>query len=186
VSIWLRTLGWLVTVAALAIYAVMMTVTLPHLTALAGGLPMFDMRPGGYDFETAKEILTGLGIEGRNYYIGVQHILDALFPPLIALAVAYWLWRAAPRWRRAGLPMSTMALGLLMGFAFLSSALDLTENLMVENLLHVGPDNVTPSMVNVASQFTLAKSVTATIAYSALLVVGLGPFVARLLGRGRD
>ena len=181
---WQRYLGWGVTLATLAIYALMVTVTLPHLSELAGGMPMFDMRPGGYDYETAREILTALGEEGRSYYAGIQHVLDAIFPPFVGLTLAYWLWRAAPRWRNAGLPMSTMALGILIGLGFLAAAFDLAENAMVDAMLSAGPNGITPSLVSATSALTLAKSVMSTIAYSALLVVGLGPLVARRMRRG--
>ena len=180
---WLKLAGWAVTAAALAVYAVMVMVTLPHLAQLAGGMPMFDMRPGGYDFETARTILAALGDEGRGYYALVQHGLDALYPPLIGLTLCYWFLRAAPRWRRAGLPLSPIALGMLIGIGFMASAFDMTENAAVSTMLAAGPDRVTPDMVSGADIFTRAKSITATFAYSALLVMALLPFASRFWQR---
>lgn len=173
-----RYAGWGVTVAAVSVYVFMVTVTLPHLMALAGGAPIFDMGLG-YDLETATAILTSVGDEGRAYYSRVQHLFDSFYPPLFGLALAYWFWRAAPRWRNAGLPLPRLVLGALIGIAFLAAAFDLTENALVERMLIVGPDGLTAQLVGTASAFTVAKSVAVSIALIALLILGTGPFFAR-------
>ena len=80
----IRTLGWVVTACAVAIYVYMMGVTLPKLAEMAGGLTVFDLRAGGYDLETARTIIANLGSDGAQYYQGVQHLLDSLYPPLLA------------------------------------------------------------------------------------------------------
>ena len=179
---WLRIAGWAVTVGAIAVYLVMVTVTLPHLMALAGQ-PVFDLMPGGYDIDTARSILTALGEEGRSYYVGVQHLLDAAFPPLLGLTLAYWLWRTGRRWRDQGLPMRPIVMGLLIGFAFLATAFDLAENAMVGQMLDLGAEGLTEPLVNAASTFTLGKATVSSIAYTALLVLALGPWVAGLLNK---
>ncbi len=178
----IRALGWMVTLAAIAIYIFMLSVSLPHLAEMAGGMPMFDMR-AGYDLDTARTILERLGEDGRRYYADVQHALDSFYPPLMALAVSYWMWRAAPRWRGAGLPLSNLVLVLLTIIAACSAVFDLTENGLVGRMLTAGPDAVTAETVGLASGFTLAKTVAVTISLSALSVLGIGPSLARLFGR---
>lgn len=179
---WLRIAGWAVTIAAIVVYLIMVTVTLPHLMALAGQ-PVFDLMPGGYDLATAQAIIAALGEEGRSYYAGVQHALDTAFPPLMGLTLAYWLWRAGRRWRAKGLPMRPIVMGLLVGFAFLATAFDLAENTTVSQMLAAGPEGLTEPLVNAASTFTLGKAAASTVGYTALLVLALGPWVAGLLRR---
>lgn len=174
---WVRIAGWAVTIGAVAVYLIMVTVTLPHLAMLAGQL-VFDLRPGGYDLDTARAILTGLGAEGRAYYAGVQHAFDMAFPVLLGLTVAYWMWRAARHWRDVGLRMAPIVFGILTGFAFLAAAFDLAENGLVSEMLVTGPEALTESLVGAASSMTIAKSAASTIAFSALLVLGVVPLVA--------
>lgn len=174
-----RVAGWVATAVTLALYIVMMTVTLPYLADAAGGLTVFDLRPWGYDFGTAHQIVANLGAGGRAYYENLQHVLDAFYPPFLAFTVSFWLVMAAGRWRRRGLPLAGFVLNALIGFAFVSAICDLTENLLVSRMLGAGPDGLTPDLVLAASRFTLAKSVTGTIAYVALLLLAIGPFLAK-------
>lgn len=177
---WLRISGWVVTVAAAGLYAVMVIMTLPRLAEMAGQ-QVFDLLPGGYDLATAQAILTGLGEIGRAYYSIVQHTLDAFFPPLLTLTLVYWTWRAAGHWRAAGLALHPIVLAVLLGVAVLAGAFDLAENAAVAELLVLGPDAITEEYVGAASMFTVAKSVAALLAYVALLVLGAGPYVWRAL-----
>ena len=181
----IRTLGWVVTAAAVAIYAYMMSVTLPHLAEMSGGLTVFDLRAGGYDFETARTLIANLGIDGRQYYQGVQHLLDSIYPPLLALTVIFWMWRFAPRWRAVGWPLPNPVLWTLMGIAALAAVFDLIENAMVGQMLSLGAEGLTADMVATASGFTLAKSIAVSISQVALLVLILGPLVRKPLARRR-
>ncbi len=88
---------WIVWLVTGALYLAMLAWSLPHLTALAGGLPMFDMRPGGYSELDARALLTALGVDGRTFYLGVQHRLDTVFLALEALALALTFPRLFPR-----------------------------------------------------------------------------------------
>jgi len=178
----IRVLGWLVTLAAAAIYVFMLAVTLPHLSDLAGGMTMFDLRNGGYDFETARTILARLGTEGREYYESVQHVLDAFYPPLVALAVTYWMWRFAPRWRALGWLLPNVVLFAAMAIAVLAAAFDLTENVLVGQMLAARPDGLTAELVGTASGFTLAKTIAVSVSQTALLVLIAGPFIRRMIG----
>lgn len=179
----LRVIGWLVTLAAAAIYGYMLAVTLPHLSSLAGGLAMFDLRNGGYDFETARTIVVSLGAEGRQYYQGVQHVLDAFYPPLLAMAVVYWMWRFAPRWRAVGWPLPNPVLLAAMAVAVLAAGCDLAENALVGRMLASGADGLTPELVGMASGFTLAKTIAVSVSQTVLLVMILGPIGYRLTDR---
>ena len=45
---------WTALAVAACLYATMTLWTLPEIAQAAGGLPPFDMRPGGYDFDEAR------------------------------------------------------------------------------------------------------------------------------------
>jgi hypothetical protein len=180
-----RYLGWAATIAAIVVYIVMLAVTQPHLAALAGGEPIFDMRPFGYDFGIAQEILQRLGSNGALYYETVQHRLDFAFPILLVLALIFWLIAAARRWQGYGLPLSSVGLGFILLIAIIACAADLGENAAVSAMLAVGPDSLTQGMVNTASTFTMAKFFFSTVAYVELVILVAGPWVVGLLHRMR-
>lgn len=178
-----RYIGWAATVLAIIVYLAMVTVSLPHLSGLAGGEAMFDLRPLGYDFATAQNILTRLGPAGAQYYEGVQHKLDFAFPILLAITLIYWMIAAARRWQGHGLPLSSAVLAAMLAVTILANAADLGENAAVSAMLAAGPKALTLTMVQTASTFGLAKTFFSTIAYLSLIVLALGPWVARLFGR---
>ena len=163
---------------AVATYFYMLTVTLPHLSALAGGVPVFDLRPGGYDHAAAVSILSALGTAGAQYYEQVQHRWDTAFPILLGVTLVYWTLVAARRWRRHGLPLAGWMVGLLVALTVAETAADLGENLAVAAMLSLVPAEPTVAQVALASTLTLAKSVLSTLAYSSLLILALGPWVA--------
>lgn len=180
-----RYLGWGLTLLSVAVYLAMVLVTLPHLAQLAGGMPMFDMRPLGYDFGTAQDILTRLGTSGAQYYEDFQHRLDFAFPIMAALTLIFWMIAAARRWQGHGLPLSSPVLAAMLALAILANAADLGENAAISAMLAVGPKALTFGLVQTASTFTLAKTFFSTLAYLSLIGLAVGPWVARLLGRGK-
>jgi uncharacterized membrane protein YhaH (DUF805 family) len=180
-----RYLGWAATLVAIVVYVLMFTVTLPHLASLAGGEPMFDMRPFGYDFGIAQEILQRLGSNGALYYETVEHRLDFAFPILLVLSLIFWLIAAARRWQGHGLPLSSVGLGVILLIAIIACAADLGENAAVSAMLAVGPDSLTPGMVNTASTFTMAKFFFSTVAYIELIILAAGPLAVGLVHKIR-
>ena len=154
---WLLFVIWLLTGA---LYLLMLLWSLPHLTQIAGGLPMFDMRPGGYSYPEAQALLMALGTEGRGFYLAVQHRLDTLFPGLEALALGLAFWRLFPR--RFAVPLACVALA--------GAVFDWLENAAVAVLLRMDPGAVTPSLVAVANRWTVLKSSAVTLAMTALLL----------------
>jgi len=166
-----KLLAWGAVLAAAAVYTCMLTVTLPHLSNLAGGVPVFDLRPGGYSFAEAKEILLALGDAGRRYYLEVQQPLDTLFPILNAATVAIVLMAAFPQgnWRYFQLGRVQHAL-LLIAICLPVALFDLLENLTVRELLLTDPAALSAETVATASRFSVIKSVAVTFAYSFALV----------------
>ncbi|HTJ58773.1 MAG TPA: hypothetical protein VL418_14570 [Devosiaceae bacterium] len=177
----LRYVGWVVTAAAIALFSVMLFVTWPHLAQLAGGGAIFDLRPLGYDFRTAQDLLARLGPDGAAYYEDVQHRIDSIFAILFCLALLYWLIEAARRWQGYELPLSHTALAAILATAVIANAADLGENAAVSVMLTAGAKWLTPAMVDTASLFTLLRTFFLALSLLCLLVLALGPWVARLM-----
>ena len=180
-----RFLGWAATAGTLAIYVYMLTVTLPQLAEFAGGVMVFDMRPGGYEHATAVSILDALGAEGARYYAEVQHRWDTAFPVLLGATVTFWTLVAVQRWRRHGLPIASWVPWVLVAVAVAASVADLGENMAVAAMLAGPPSAVTEAQSGLASTLTVTKSVLLTIALSALIVLAVGPWIAAAARRMR-
>lgn len=166
-------------VAAQAVYMFMLTLTLPTLENLAGGLRPFDMRPGGYDLMSARLLLEALGEDGRAFYLYRQIPLDLIYPGLFALAYYLaWRWlalRAWPKW--AGLSKFAW-LAVFAGLA------DYAENAFIVSMLFAYP-NLTESLVTAASMATLIKSGLTTITLISLTVMVLKLVGSRVTTRLR-
>lgn len=156
-----RVLFWLLAAATLGIYLAMVGWTLPTITAMSGGSPPFDLRPAGYGFEEARAFLAALGDDGIAFYRDVQHRLDLVFPGLLAAT----LWFALA----ALMPVRTVTGRLVLAAVVLPVAIfDWLENAGVATMLDAGAEGLTPHMVAVASRWTVAKSLTSTLAFSLL------------------
>ncbi len=157
----MKHLAWLVLAATGTAYAAIMLWSLPHLSALSGGLAMFDMRPFGYGYEAAHAILTALGEKGREFYLNVQQRLDTVFPPFAAASfvICFHALYRTRRWRVV----------VLSVVAILGAAFDLAENAAVEGLLHTGPSALSFAQVKWASAMTTSKSALNALSFIALL-----------------
>lgn len=165
-----RALIVLVLATTAAVYAAMLLWSLPALTAIAatGGLAdarMFDMRPGGYDFDSAKALLVALGGAGRAQYLSVQHKLDTIFPPLNGLSMFIGLTFVAARLGLGGRIATAVAALLALAVA----GFDLAENAAVAGLLRAGPEAITPEMAQGASRLSVLKSTSVTVTLTVLL-----------------
>lgn len=151
--------------ATVGLYLVMLLWSLPRISAEAGGLAPFDMRPGGYSFDEARTFLTALSEEGRRFYLDVQHRLDLFYPALLALSLSVglaWAWRGLPR----------AALAAMVLLAFTGAGFDYLENLWVGTMLTAGPEQVSPEIVAAASRRSVAKAALTTVVML-LLLAGL-------------
>ncbi len=169
-----RAAFWTLAGATLAVYATMIFWSIPRLVEAAGGLPTFDMRPGGYDLEQARDFLAALGPEGRAFYEDVQLRLDTIYPAMMAATLGiglFWLWRGLSPALGAG----------LAAVAGAAAVCDYFENGAIRTMLEAGADGITPGMVASASGAGQAKAGLTTVAMTALLV-GLGRYFWR---RGR-
>lgn len=161
---------WLVFLAMAAVYATMLLWTLPTISAAAGGLAPFDMRPLGYSFEQARAFLAALTEEGRKLYLDVQHRLDLVYPLLLAATLVLGcllLTSSMPlRW-------------LVIAPALLGMVFDYLENAAVADMLTAGHQQLTAELVAEASRWTLLKSLATTVAMLLVLALLLWRVFAR-------
>jgi hypothetical protein len=155
---------WFLFAVTLAVYVTMLVWTLPAISAAAGGLAPFDMRPSGYSFDEAKAFLAALSPEGKARYLNVQHELDAAYPGLLAATLFFAIAALAPK--RWGPWRWVLALTAIPGALF-----DYLENAAVTVMLTAGVDGLTPDMAATADRWTTFKSWTTSIAMTVLLVL---------------
>lgn len=147
--------------AAMLVYAVMMTVTIPAVTTEAGGLPVFDLRPAGYNPTDAQTLLRAMSAHGKWYYAHVQIPADFVYPALLGLFGAF-----AAAWlrRRVRFPR------FLIVVPFLITLFDYLENIGILLMLrgHLGA-----RVVWFASVATVMKSVFTSVVMTGLVVLGV-------------
>lgn len=167
-------LYWLIVALTLAIYAIMITWSLPYIAGEAAGLTPFDMRPTGYSLAEAQSFLTVLSDQGRLFYLTTQHRLDLIYPALLGVVLT-----GAGR----GLTQNGYRpIAFVIGFAaFLGAGADYTENMRVAAMLRAAPEALDAALVESASFATLIKSATTTVA----MVLVLGLVVLTLIRRFR-
>lgn len=56
---------WIIFIVANLLYSLMIFMSIPHLQKLSQGLPILDMRAGGYTLEEVQALYTALGSEGE-------------------------------------------------------------------------------------------------------------------------
>jgi len=152
---------WVVVVATVTNYLMMVLWSLPRVSEMAGGGVPFDMRLGGYTFDDARVFLTVITDTGRDFYLNTQQLLDLFYPTLFAITVAIPLIHLMPRYWGWALAVLAIAAGVF----------DHLENHAVAVMLRVEPDALTEAMVVAANKWTLAKSISTTIASVALLLI---------------
>ena len=164
-------LYWALVALTLVIYFTMILWSLPVVSAAAGGLVPFDMRPSGYSFDAAHAFLSAITPDGSAFYRGTQQMLDIAYPTLLAVVLVIALWNLAKR-------LPVWARYVLIALPIIGSVADHLENAAVSGMLQAGPDALTAEMVAIASRWTLIKSGATSVA----MLVLLG-FLAMLLVR---
>ena len=160
-----------VVAVTIGLYVAIMAWSAPRIADAAGGLPIFDLRPGGYDIAAARAFLAELSAEGRDFYLQVQLQLDRFYPPFMALTLVWATLRLAPAGRYRGL--ATLP-------AILAAAFDYAENALVARM-HAGPGGLTAELVESASIATQVKSLFTALALIIVILAG----VAHHRRRGR-
>lgn len=151
---------WIFFAASGAVYLLMLFWSIPTISAAAGGLAPFDMRPIGYSVEEARAFLSALSEDGRQFYLSVQLRLDLIYPALLGLMLITGYQRVFPA------PWSTV----FSVVALTMVSADYLENYMVATMLREGAASSELNMVSLASLFTVSKFLAAVVSFSALLI----------------
>jgi hypothetical protein len=152
-------------VAASAVYAVMLLVTIPQVMAFADGMELLDMMPFGYEAQYVQLLFDTLGEEGRNVYLTRQLPLDMIYPGLFAasysLIMVYFLSQMG---KFQGWVVNLAFIPIVVGLA------DSLENAGIITMLLSYP-NQTSLMVELASIFSVVKAMSTTVYFVSLMVV---------------
>ncbi len=152
-------------VLTMAVYLLMLLVTIPRVQGYAPDTALFDLSPAGYTHSQANALLQSLDHAGRDAYLFPQLALDFVYPGLFAICFSLmliWVYskRVQPQskwWYLAMLP----ALGGIF---------DYVENILIIRMIMTFPD-VAEGLVSAASGFTILKSAFSTASF---LLLGLG------------
>lgn len=146
------------------IYALMLTITIPKVMSIAGGMKLLDMMPTGYTPEYVNSLLNALGETGRHAYLYNQIPLDMIYPFLFG--ISYCLLLAYIFKKPGKLDSNVFYLCLIPLF---SGLFDYAENIGIITILNSYPDNpvILSQTTNV---FSVLKSAFTTIYFIILII----------------
>ena len=154
----------------MAIYLLMLLYSIPMVESFAPNTALFDLSPSGYSYSQAISLLEELGDEGREIYLSRQLPLDFVYPGLFAISytlLLIWLFSKGIK--------DTSKIFYLAFIPALGGLFDYLENIYIIRMINSFPD-LSPRLVQVASTFTLLKSIFTTV-FFLLLFAGFIAFV---------
>ncbi len=72
-------------IVTMAVYLLMLLVTIPSVQSYAPNTALFDLSPSGYSHSQALSLLESLGHDGRSAYLFPQLAIDFIYPGLFAI-----------------------------------------------------------------------------------------------------
>lgn len=151
-------------VLTMAVYLLMLQVTIPRVQSYAPNTALFDLSPLGYSHSQAMTLLDSLGQDGRDVYLFPQLALDFVYPGLFAICYSLMLiWVYSKRVRSDS---KFLYLAMLPAFG---GVFDYVENILIIRMITTFPD-VSKGFVSVASGFTLLKSAFSTASFLSLIL----------------
>ena len=156
------------------VYVLMLSHTIPVVEEYSNGKKLFDLSPGGYSYEYAKELLTVLGENGRELYLYNQLPLDFLYPGLFAISCSLLL-----SWLFLKIKEPNSSLFYLCLIPAAAGVFDYVENISIVSMI-VGFPDISQGVVEISSWATIAKSVMTTLFFIVLTVVGICCFAKRV------
>lgn len=152
-------------VVTMAVYLLMLLVTIPSVQSYAPNTALFDLSPSGYSHSQALNLLESLGQDGRSAYLFPQLAIDFIYPGLFAICFSLmFIWVYSKRIRPDSKFLYLASLPVFGGI------FDYVENILIIRMIMTFPD-VSKGLVAVASGFTLIKSVFSTVSFL-LLILG--------------
>ena len=157
-------------IMTMAVYLLMLLYTIPMVESCAPNMALFDMSPSGYSHQYAISLLERLGDTGRTVYLTRQLPLDFIYPGLFAVSYSLlliWLFSKSVK--------DTSRIFYLAFTPALGGLFDYLENIYIIRMVNSFPD-LSARLVQVASTFTVLKSVFTTV-FFLLLFIGFTSFV---------
>ena len=148
----------------MAVYTVMLTITIPQVEQYANGIDLFDLSPSGYDLRIARALINNLGDSGTDIYLHRQIPFDFIYPGLFAIAYSLFL-----TWLFAKSVPTTSPVFYLTFVPVLAGLFDYLENIGI--IIMLTTSNLTDTLVNISSSFTILKSGFTTL-FFILLALG--------------
>jgi hypothetical protein len=158
------------------VYAIMLTITIPHVMNFSGGIKLLDMMPTGYNTEYVNSLFSALGENGRNAYLFHQLPVDMIYPFLFAISSCLVLAYFLNKLNRLG--------GVLFYLCFIplfSGVFDYSENIGIISMLNFYP-NHSDLMIKTTSIFSVLKS-SCTISYFIILTIFIVSFGVTTLNK---
>jgi mannose/fructose/N-acetylgalactosamine-specific phosphotransferase system component IID len=151
-------------IPAMVVYATMLLYTIPKVEQYAPGMKLFDLSPTGYSFPYAIELLSVLGVKGRDLYLYQQLPIDFLYPGLFAVSCCMLL-----AWLFSKSLNSNSKMFYLCFVPVAAGLFDYLENIGIVQMLMSYP-NVAESHVAITSALTILKSVCTSTFFLTLLL----------------
>ncbi|MCY0093878.1 hypothetical protein [Hoeflea ulvae] len=178
--------GWLLCLVTAGLFAYMALVESAAISALLSGWQLPDGVPLGYDADAARALFDAFSAEfaraqaeGRQSaseaYLALHAGVDLLFPPLLAMSIAFSAFAATySRRDQTETPrLAKVGLGLALALAFAYLGFDFFENAVADTIY--GPKAITlafnAEMVFVLQVLTRGKYLSLVIV--AVLIVAL-------------
>lgn len=151
------------TLITYAVFAFMLTVTIPKTAKFAHGMDILDMKPTGYSLDYIYTLFNALGEEGRLFYLNVQLPVDFIYPLLFGITGWLTIRYLAKHW-------SSKFIKWFSFFPALAGLMDYSENISIIQLLHSYPE-LNPIQAMVTSIFSVLKSSFTTLYFTTLLIL---------------
>lgn len=164
-------------IPAMIIYVLMLSYTIPAVEEYSNGKKLFDLSPGGYSYEYARELLTVLGENGRDLYLYNQLPLDFLYPGLFAISCSLLL-----SWLLLKIKEPNSRLFYFCLIPVAAGAFDYAENILIVSMIAGFPD-ISPGQVQISSLVTIAKSGLTTLFFIVFTVIGISCFSKKVKGK---
>ena len=146
------------------VYAIMLIITIPKTMKYSNGMKLLDMMPTGYDSEYINSLFEALGENGRQAYLYGQLPVDMIYPFLFGISyclmIGYFLKR---------INKLSSAFFYLCFLPVIAGIADYLENFGIITMLNNYPDLSQTSM-NATNYFSIAKSMTTTVFFVALII----------------
>lgn len=151
-------------IAAGIIYTIMLTITIPKVMDLSGGMKIPDMMPAGYNASYVNGLMAALGQEGRYAYLFNQIPLDMVYPALFGISLCLIMAYFLKRLKKTDGLLSISILPLFSGL------FDYCENIGLIIILKTYPGN--PDILSeITNVFSILKSTTTTISFVILIII---------------